>query len=209
MDVCVREPLPVCDASSAPHPFAASRRRMGMTTPWVAMLVLIAVGTTASATTLAEQSLRACRQAETATGDAREGHLRTGLSLARTAIAANPRDARAHLGAFCNQGRLTQDAGVGLSALADVRELMRLIDDAERLAPNDADVLTARGAFLLALPRLLGGDPAVAESLLRRSLAIEPSNCEAAGYLARALEARGRRDEAAAFQQCASAGRDA
>lgn len=72
------------------------------------------------------------------------------------------------------------------------------IDEAGRLAPDDPDILAARGAFLLELPRILGGDPATGESLLRRALALAPSNCEAASRLARALEASGRVAEAAA-----------
>lgn len=167
------------------------------TTFGVAVLALVTARATATAATLADESLQACRQAASATGQDRETRLRRGLSLAEAALASDPQDARAYLAAFCNQGRLTQDAGVGLSALSAVKELMRIIEDAERLAPDDADILTARGAFLLELPRLLGGDPATAESLLRRSLALAPSNCEAAGYLARALEAQGRGDEAA------------
>jgi hypothetical protein len=165
-----------------------------------AALAVLTAHAAASASTLADQSLQACRQAASASGDVREARLRQGLSLAKAAIASDPTDARAHLAAFCNQGRLTQDAGVGLSALSAVKELMRIIADAERLAPDDADVLTARGAFLIELPRLLGGDPDTGETLLRRSLALAPSNCEAASYLARALEAQGRSDEAATLR---------
>ncbi len=163
----------------------------------LAVLALLTARATASGTTLADESLQACRQAASVTGEERQARLRRGLSLAEAALASDPQNARAHLAAFCNQGRLAQEAGIGLSALSAVKELARIIEDAERLAPDDADILTARGAFLLELPRLLGGDPATGESLLRRSLALAPSNCEAAGYLARALEAQGRRDEAA------------
>jgi cytochrome c-type biogenesis protein CcmH/NrfG len=162
-----------------------------------AMAAMMLAASMARGATPTEQALARCTEAARQDGARREAALREGLAMARQALAENPGDARAHLAEFCNLGRLTQANGVGLSALPAVRRLTQTIETAERLAPNDPDVLAARGAYLLALPRLLGGDPATGESLLRRALALAPSNCEAAGRLAQALASDGRSDEAA------------
>ena len=48
---------------------------------------------------------------------------------------------------------------------------------------RDPDVLTAKGAVLLALPGLLGGDAREGERWLRRALARDPQHCAARAYL--------------------------
>jgi cytochrome c-type biogenesis protein CcmH/NrfG len=154
----------------------------------------------ANATPLADEAMATCNAASALRGAERAERLRDGLRLAESALAAQPDDVQAHLAVFCNLGRLTQEQGVGLSALGAVRRLTNVIDAAARLAPDDPDVLIARGAFLLELPRMLGGDPATGESLLRRALALAPTNCEAATRLATALAASGQGDEAAAVR---------
>jgi len=139
----------------------------------------------------ATEALAICDQADTMPQAAREAALARGEAIARAALAADPSDARAHFALFCHLGRRMKHAGIGLSALFDLAPLKREIDTAQRLAPNDADVLAAKGALLLELPRLFGGDPIEAERLLHRALVIEPSNTDARCFLAAALRARG------------------
>ncbi|HEV7734716.1 MAG TPA: hypothetical protein VGR62_21265 [Candidatus Binatia bacterium] len=164
----------------------------------VATLLAQAVG--AGAEPLAEEALSACKAAVAAPGVVHEELLERGLHLAEAALARDEADARAHLAEFCNLGRLTEARGLGFAAMSAVRRLRRTIDDATRLAPDDPEILAARGAFLVELPRLLGGDPVTGEALLRRAVALAPSNCDVASRLAQVLVQRGVADEAAALR---------
>src|SRR5262249_50640568 len=96
-----------------------------------------------------------------------------------------------HFALFCNLGRSMQRGRLGIESWWTVRRLGREIDAALALAPDDPDVLVAKGAFLLQLPALLGGDPGAAEILLRRALALAPEHALARRYLGEALVARG------------------
>lgn len=166
----------------------------------VTVVACTAVATGAGGGSLAEEALALCHAA-TRRDVVREDVLARGLALAEAAVARDEADARAHLAVFCNLGRITRSRGVGLGTLADVRRLVRIIEVAARLSPDDPDVLAARGALLVELPRMLGGDPSTGEKLLRRALALAPANCEAAAHLARALAARGVAGEAAALHR--------
>ncbi|MGH7785996.1 MAG: tetratricopeptide repeat protein, partial [Candidatus Binatia bacterium] len=97
-------------------------------------------------------------------------------------------------------GKQMEQAGVGLGQLFALRRLRAALDTALELAPHDADVLAAKGAMLLRLPRLLGGDVEEAERLLRAAVEADPTNNEARCYLSRALAARGHGEEARALQ---------
>jgi Tetratricopeptide repeat len=147
----------------------------------------------------AAESLVTCEQADDLSGDARAQALARGMAGAEDALAANDRDALAHFAAVCNLGKQMEAAGIGLRQFISLRRLRRELDAALDLAPDDADVLATKGALLLNLPRLFGGDAAEAEALLRRALAAEPDNNTARCYLARALTERGAADEARAL----------
>ncbi len=168
--------------------------------PRLAAVTLLAYAASAGAAPLAEEALTACKAAVAAPGVVHEDLLQRGLHLAEAALARDEADARAHLAEFCNLGRLTEARGLGFSAMSAVRRLRRTIEDATRLAPDDPEILAARGAFLVELPRLFGGDVATGEALLRRAVALAPSNCDAATRLARLLAQRGAVDEAAAVR---------
>ena len=88
----------------------------------------------------------------------------------------------AHFALFCNAGKQVQLAGLSFGSLWKVRRLRREIDRAAELAPNDTDVLIAKGALLLSLPAVLGGDASAAERLLSRALSAEPDNRVALQY---------------------------
>jgi hypothetical protein len=144
----------------------------------------------------ATEALALCKRADTLQGDERDAALAHGMALAESALAADAGDARAHFAAVCNLGKQMESSGIGIGQLLNLRRLRRELDAALALAPGDADALVAKGALLLHLPRLLGGDVEEAEALLRRALVAEPDNDEARCYLAQALSARGAADEA-------------
>lgn len=152
-----------------------------------------------SGSSTAAESLATCEQADSLSGDARTQALARGMILAEGALAASDRDALAHFAAVCNLGKQMEAAGIGLGQLIRLRRLRREIDATLDLAPGDADALATKGALLLHLPALFGGDVAEAEVLLRRALAAEPENGTARCYLARALTARGATAEAQAL----------
>jgi len=151
----------------------------------------VPVGSSAAA-----ESLATCEHADDLSGDARAQALARGMTLAEVAAAANPNDGLAHFATVCNLGKQMEMAGIGLGQFLSLRRLRRELDAALDLAPGDADVLATKGALLLNLPRLFGGDAAEAETLLRRALVAEPDNNTARCYLGRALNARGAADEA-------------
>ena len=138
-----------------------------------------------------EEAMRLCHRAVDRRGDERARLLARGLRLAEAAVAADDGDARAHLAVFCNLGKQLDDAGLGFGSLGKLRRLRGEIDRAVELAPRDADVLAAKGAFLMELPPMFGGDRDQGEHFLRLSLAVDDDHPGAKRYLARALQARG------------------
>ncbi|MDX2170274.1 MAG: hypothetical protein SF182_24595 [Deltaproteobacteria bacterium] len=122
---------------------------------------------------------------------ARDAAIERGIAAVEAVLAADARDALGHFALFCLLGKRAARAGIGLGALFALSRVKDEIDAALRLAPDDADVLAGKGALLLGLPRLLGGDAAEGERLLRRALLFEPSNTDARCHLAAAERARG------------------
>lgn len=134
----------------------------------------------------ADEALQICHLAEHASGAARAALLREGLRLAEVAVRANDADARAHFAVFCNLGKRVDDEGIRLGSLGAVRRLRGEIDRAMELAPDDADIVAAKGAFLVELPEMLGGDDELGQQLLRRALTLDSDNDGARLYLSRA-----------------------
>ena len=164
--------------------------------------LVIAVTLTAAGTvralppgsSLAGESLRLCMLAGERTVEERFELFARGRDLAEAALAVDAKDARAHFALFCNLGRRLQASAIPHPV--EIMRALRAMDDALALAPDDPDVMTAKGALLLNLPRLLGGDPHVGEAWLRRALAADPGQCAARRYLADVLLQRGAVDEA-------------
>ena len=152
----------------------------------------------------ANQALAVCL-ADAATAAERRANLARGLALAEEAVAADERDPKAHFAVFCNLGNDLKLRGVGVQSLFGVRRLRREIDRTLELAPDYPDALVGKGELLCELPRLLEGDTAEGERLLRAALRVDPEFVEAHLGLARALAARGARDEARAEAQRALA----
>jgi Flp pilus assembly protein TadD len=95
-------------------------------------------------------------------------------------------------------GEQARLSGVSLTSLFGARRMRREVDRTLALAPDFADALLGKGALLSELPRLLGGDPAEGERLVRRALAVDPDYFGARMRLARILAGQGRRAEARA-----------
>src|SRR6266704_2470375 len=144
----------------------------------------------------ANEALALCgRAGETREEKAKHELLARGLAAAEEAVAADERDPKAHFAVFCNLGKEMKLRGVGVQSLFGVRRLRREIDRTLELAPDYPDALVGKGELLCELPRLLGGDTAEGERLLRAALRVDPDFVEAHLGLARALAARGARDE--------------
>ena len=144
----------------------------------------------------AAAALERCSEADHASGPARAELLKKGLALAEEAVAADDTDARAHFAVFCNLGKQVRDAGLSVFNLGKLPRLRREVDRTLELVPDSTDALVGKGAMLRATPRLLGGDPAEAERLLRRALDIDPAFSYARLEVARALADRHAVEEA-------------
>ena len=135
----------------------------------------------------AHEALDLCERAERVDDVDREALLDRGVDLADGAVAADASDALARFALFCNLGRRVKASGLRLAAPWDVFRALRALDAALDLAPDDPDVLTAKGAILVELPRVLGGDVDAGAQWLRRALARDPHHAVARWYLAERL----------------------
>jgi len=156
-----------------------------------ALLVAVLCGTALAVPAGRPEALDAlahCRRAEGLKGAARVATLEQGLALATAALAVDERDAAAHFATFCTLGRLVELRGLSVFRPLEAMRALDELDVALRLAPDDPDVLTAKGAALLRLPRLLGGDADAGRAWLRRALARDPGHCAARAYLRAADE---------------------
>jgi hypothetical protein len=160
----------------------AMRGTLGMSALLVGILAG-AAGAVPPGQPAALDALAHCRSAERLEGGAQRDSLERGLALATAAVAADDRDAAAHFAVFCTLGRLVQLRGLNLLHPLEALRALGELDTALRLAPDDADVLAAKGATLMLLPRLLGGDPQAGREWLRRALARDPHHCAATAYL--------------------------
>ena len=161
----------------------------GMPRALVGTALLVAVlaglaGAVPAGQPAALDALALCRAAERLKGAARQQSLEQGLALAAAAVAADGRDAAAHFATFCTLGRLVQIRGLDPWRPFEAFRALDELEAAVRLAPDDPDVMAAKGATLLLLPRLLGGDPGEGRVWLRRALARDPHHCAASAYLA-------------------------
>jgi len=151
---------------------------------------------TESAASLAHRALDDC-EAGRQSGDRaeRERFFNNGRNLAQRAIALDDNSADAHFSLFCNQGEAMRLDGESLKDLVGLRSLIRELDRTIELQPDHAGALSAKGTFLVRLPRLLGGDVDRGEAMLQRVITLDPTAVNARISLARVCEYRGRRDE--------------
>lgn len=145
----------------------------------------------------ARQAVALCLDAAKVEDDAqRADMLQRGLDGAERAVAENANDAKAHFAVFCNLGRQLEDDGASLAGVANVSRLKSEIDRALALEPGFIDAMTAKGAFLVKLPALLGGDADEGERLLRRAVQLAPGHAPARLELAKLLDEKGDRQAA-------------
>jgi hypothetical protein len=166
--------------------------------PFLLAFPLLAAGDVVavpSGSTKAQDAFALCQLAEQLSGEARVELLTRGIELAEAAVAADRRDALAHFALFCNLGRRVQTAGASFAGAVAVYRALRAIDTALELASDDPDVIAAKGALLVQLPSVLGGDEARGEQCLRRALTLDPNHGPARGYLAEVLAHRGVTDD--------------
>jgi len=131
--------------------------------------------------------------------EARKAHFDRGQALAERAVALDDNSADAHFALFCNLGELMRLDGENLSQIFQLRRLMAEVDRTLELNPNHVDAMAAKGTLLVRLPRLLGGDSARGEAMLREVLARDPNAFTTRLALANVCEARGDRHEALIF----------
>jgi tetratricopeptide (TPR) repeat protein len=154
----------------------------------------------ASGAPAARRAVTQCLDAVRIEDDAqRAEQLQRGLDAAEQAVAESPNDAKAHFAVFCNLGRKLEDDGASLAGVANVSRLKSEIDRALALEPGFVDAMTAKGAFLVKLPSLLGGDADEGERLLRRAVQLAPNHAPARLELAKALDEKG--DKRAALEE--------
>jgi hypothetical protein len=129
----------------------------------------------------------------------RKTHFDRGQALAERAVALDDNNAEAHFALFCNLGELMRLDGENLSQVFLLHRLMAEVDRTLELNPNHVDAMAAKGTLLVRLPRLLGGDSARGEAMLRQVIMRDPNAVTSRLALANVCEARGDRDEALAF----------
>ena len=174
---------------------------------WLLLAALAAASPVAAGeppgSAVAEEAVKRCAAIDDRPSAAESERVAQALELAEQAVAADARDAKAHLAVFCSLAKRTYITGFSLRSLVALHRMHNEIDTALALAPDYTDALLAKGALLLNLPRLLGGDVVAAERLIRAALVIEPDRISARLYLAEALSARGERAAARAQAEAA------
>jgi tetratricopeptide (TPR) repeat protein len=153
-----------------------------------------------SAKNLALQALSACESGRLAkVRSERAQHFTDGEALATRAVALDDRCAEAHFALFCNRGETMRLDGESLRDVIGLRGLLHELDRTLELAPDNADALSAKGNFLVRLPRVLGGDLDRGEAMLKRVIELDPTAVNARIGLARVCDYRGDRAESLRF----------
>jgi tetratricopeptide (TPR) repeat protein len=170
----------------------------------------LALGAPASAAEvpadLAKQALDLCKLGRDAKSrEIRERHFRDGLALAERAVDLDEQCADAHFAVFCNLGESLRLDGEQISSYFEFRRMMRELDQTLSLEPNHAEALASKGILLVRLPRLLGGNAAHGEELLKRVIELDPRAVNSRLTLAEQCRQRGETAEAAAYAQRALA----
>jgi tetratricopeptide (TPR) repeat protein len=160
----------------------------------------VAVEGRTTAASLSAQSLAVCERGRLATDrDEREADFAKGLEMAEQAVALDDDDAGAHFAIFCNKGEMLRLDGEKLSSVFELRSVLRELDRTLALQPDHLKAMASKGILLIRLPRMLGGDAAAGEALLRRVIARDPNALSSRLALAERCRTRGDLDEARAY----------
>ena len=156
-----------------------------------------------SAKELSMKALHECQKGRTAqVRHIRLAHFDRGQTLAERALKMDNQLADGHFALFCSLGeKLRIDGENYWSSVFGFRRMMSALDQTLILNPNHLDALSAKGTFLIRLPRLLGGDTEKGEQLLRRVIREEPTSVNARLSLAKSCEERGDHEEAVRLAQ--------
>jgi tetratricopeptide (TPR) repeat protein len=132
----------------------------------------------------------------------RKGHLESGISAGRAAVALEPNRPEGHFWIAANMGALAESFGLrqGLKYRGDIRdELLTVLrlDPAFQLGSADR----ALGRWYFKVPGLFGGSKKKSEEYLRRSLTYAPNSTASRYFLAELLLADYRKDDARAELQ--------
>src|SRR5262249_5643103 len=121
-----------------------------------------------NAADVAKQALDECEAGQNAdTREARKEHFEHGEALATQAVALDEHNANAHFGIVCNLGELLRTDGERTTAVLELPRLLNEVDRTLQLDPNHVDAMATKGNLLVRLPRMLGGNAAEGERLLR------------------------------------------
>ncbi|HEV7734727.1 MAG TPA: hypothetical protein VGR62_21320 [Candidatus Binatia bacterium] len=166
-----------------------ARRRPAIHTAFALVVALVSVARADDpvGSPTAQEAVARCFDADRLPESTRREALDHGLALAERAVAESPDDAVAHFAAFCLRGKRVDLDGLSLRLLGEIRLVRQDIDRALALAPDWPAALAGKGAILLTLPRLLGGDATEGERLLRRAIALDPASSSARDTLAKLL----------------------
>jgi tetratricopeptide (TPR) repeat protein len=96
-----------------------------------------------------------------------------GVEAAKRAIAAAPRNDKAHLWLAINNGRIAEIKGVS-RALGLVGTIREESETVLKLNPTNVEGLILAGGLAAEMPIFMGGDRAKAETLFKRALELDP-----------------------------------
>jgi tetratricopeptide (TPR) repeat protein len=107
--------------------------------------------------------------------------------IADSAIESKPDDPAAVALLALLEARALRDANIFRQALM-LPALRRTLDRALALAPDDGELLDAKGTLLLRLPSFSGGNPRIARELFEHAVEVDPSDTTAYLGLAEAAQ---------------------
>lgn len=155
-----------------------------------------------SAEALAKQAIADCMAGQKAKDRASKVALFTrGQELAEKAIKLDDDLVDAHYGRFCNLGESLRVDGEKITSVFKLKDLMNELDKTLALDPNHVEALATKGALLVQLPRLLGGDVPKGEQMLRKVVRLDDNAVNSRIVLAKACKWRGETAEGVAFAQ--------
>lgn len=180
----------------------ATRRARGL----VAALLLFAPAVPAwadqSPEAMATQAIAECKAGQAASDRASKvAHFTRGQELAEKAIALDDELVDAHYGRFCNLGESLRVDGEKITSVFKLKDLMNELDKTLALDPNHVEALATKGALLVQLPRLFGGDAPKGEQMLRKVVRLDDNAVNSRIVLARACKDRGDKAEGVAYAQ--------